>query len=711
MQYNTVKNIDNLIGGNEKLLQELQVSNELREIERDLLSTESKIRGAIATNDTSYLKEIDNRIAETNGYLDSLKLVSDQDSTLKHIIRLHEIADEKMAFKNRVLDSFNYSGRIPTASFKYFLQPRMHINDETNDLSYKLTESRRRLLDSLSISVSRSGKKARTLGTIMIVAVLISEACLFWYIITRIKRQNQLIKELDASEKKLREVSMIKENFMANMSHEIRTPMNSVLGFTHLLESKNQDPELAEFVNSIRIAGENLLTIINDILDISKIEAGMIRIETVPFSIGGILHSIQILFAEKIKEKGLGLTCSIDEDIPEMLSGDATRLTQILVNMIGNAVKFTPKGTIHIAVENKGITGNLTRVGFIIRDTGIGIAREKLSDIFERFKQAEDSITRNYGGTGLGLSIAKDLILIQNGEIEVESEEGIGTTFRFSIPYEIASANLQSLKLPQTTEWGYSEWKYTHILVVDDNEMNQNLLKHLLKKWNFTFEMANNGFEALEKLKISKYDLILMDVQMPLMDGYTATREIRTKLKSDIPIVAMTAHAFPGEREKCLNYGMNEYIAKPINEQELSRILSEFPGIKSGAANILENPKKVEANGYQYINLECMQEISGGDKQYERTITTLFLETIPLDLEMLDSALVKKDLIRLRQTAHEMKTNVSVMGLSEKLQFYLDELEYAPFDDIHFRQTILAIKTICLNALPEARHFYSTLSQ
>jgi CHASE3 domain sensor protein len=244
IQYNSAKNIDNLIDGNEKLLHELRVSNQLRELERDLLSTESKIRGAIATNDTSYLKEVDIRMAETKVYLDSLKLVSENDSTLQHINRLYAIADEKLALKNRVLDSFYQRGKISPKSFRNILQPRMHTNDETNDLSFRLADTRQRLLDSLSISISNSGKKARTWGSIMIVLVLMSEAGLFWYTISRIRRQNHLIQQLDASEKRLREVSMIKENFMANMSHEIRTPMNAILGFTNLLKAKNKDPEI-----------------------------------------------------------------------------------------------------------------------------------------------------------------------------------------------------------------------------------------------------------------------------------------------------------------------------------------------------------------------------------------------------------------------------------------------------------------------------------
>jgi CheY-like chemotaxis protein len=337
---------------------------------------------------------------------------------------------------------------------------------------------------------------------------------------------------------------------------------------------------------------------------------------------------------------------------------------------------------------------------------------DKLAGIFERFRQAEDSITRQYGGTGLGLSIAKDLILLQNGEIDVESTPEKGTAFNFIIPYEIASPEPDSPKLPEIAGSAYPDWRGAHILVVDDNEMNQTLLRHLLGGWELSFDMVNNGLEAVEKLKMHKYALVLMDIQMPMMDGYTAAGEIRSKLKLDTPIIAMTAHAFPGEREKCLGFGMNGYLAKPIDEGELYGLIKEMVSIRGGE-NRTGGPEKDTVNedrtAYKYINLEYMRGISGGDKQYERTVTQLFIETTPNDLNTLESAFASKDFAKLRTTAHEMRTNVSVMGLSEKLQPFLDTLESEAFDETRFQQSILSIKTICTNALEDARHFYAML--
>jgi len=715
MQYNSAKNIHNLITGNKKLLNELNAGNQLRELERDLLSAEIRISRGVATNDSFYLNQVDPLLAEGGLLIDSLRAINDQDSTQRYINQLSALANEKLMLKSRVLDSFRRGRLLSPEVFGPIMQ-RRRLTIDVNNSSRKIYDIRQRLLDSLSISINSSGRKAQRWSIVMILMVLVSGAALFWHVISRIRRQNLLIQQLDASERKVREVSMIKENFMANMSHEIRTPMNAILGFTNLLKAKNRNPELMEFVEAIGKSGESLLIIVNDILDLSKIEAGMMRIESTPFSVRGLIHSIQTMFTEKMNEKGLHFSTAIEEAIPDTLSGDATRLTQILVNMIGNAVKFTSEGTIRVAVTNKGPDGNRIRLGFVISDTGIGIAKEKLSGIFDRFRQAEDSITRKYGGTGLGLAIAKDLILLQKGEIEVESEPGNGTVLRFMIPYEIAVKPLMDPALPETTGSGHSDYRHIRVLVVEDNEMNQSLLRHLLTGWKLSFDMANNGIEALEKLRTGGFDLVLMDVQMPGMDGYTATREMRMELKLEIPVIAMTAHAFAGEREKCLSYGMDEYIAKPIKEKELFRLIARFTGMENNRPEVkkemTDEPSAVTREApaiYKLIDLQYMRGISEGNKEYERTVTEQFMEAIPVDLETMDSALVKRDLGSLRQTAHNMRTDLAVMGLLEKLQVYLDILEYETFEVHKFQEAVLLVKTICLDALPEARHFYTTL--
>jgi CheY-like chemotaxis protein len=487
------------------------------------------------------------------------------------------------------------------------------------------------------------------------------------------------------------------------------------LGFTNLLNARDLKPELAEFVESIHRSGENLLIIVNDILDLSKIEAGMVRIESAPFSVRGLVHSIETMFKEKSKEKNLQFVTVVADTVPDILMGDATRLTQILMNLIGNAAKFTPGGSITVRIDSRSVQENTVQLRCTIQDTGIGIPKDKISGIFDRFQQAEDSITRKYGGTGLGLSIVKDLIQLQHGEISVESEPGKGTTFSFYIPYAIS--NSSPVSEFDGTSFTFTSTADMHILVVEDNEMNQSLLRHLLTGWRLSFEMVGNGIEAIEALGRSKYSLILMDIQMPGMDGYTATRQIRQELRLDLPIIAMTAHALAGEREKCLAHGMNEYISKPIQERQLYRIIVQFGGANAGpeaparASDADDSPPINPGTGstYQFINLDYMREISGGNTEYEKTVTGQFIDRIADDVQALSSAMAEHNSARLKSTAHNMKTSVSIMGLTEKLLTHLDVLEYSDEVGQELGNHVSAVAMICNNALQEARHFYSTL--
>ena len=708
VQYSSFRNIHSLITGNKKLSNELIVGNQLREAERDLLAAEIRLGRTIATNDTVYLLQADTMLTDARALLDSLRVINGQGSTVRNIDHLFKLTDEKLVLKNLIMDAYRRGEGISPDSFRAIMKRRYAIID-VNHFSRGIYTSRQQLLDSLSLSINSSGRRAQKWNIVMILIVVISGAVMFSYIISRIRRQNLLIQQLDTSEKEVRKVSRIKENFMANMSHEIRTPMNAILGFTNLMKARNKQPGMGEFIEAIGESGENLLKIINDILDISKIEAGMMRIESTFFSIRGLMHSAQTMFAGKMREKGLDFSISIDEGIPDELSGDPTRLTQILINMIGNAAKFTSEGSVRVIVGDTGRDEAYIRLGFVISDTGIGISKENLGDIFDRFRQAEDSITRQYGGTGLGLAIAKDLIVLQGGEIAVESELGKGTIFRFTIPYEIARVPASAATTTESIGEGYDDLMHIRVLVVEDNEMNQSLLRHLLTGWKLSFDMVRNGIEALKKLRTETFDLVLMDVQMPGMDGYTATREIREKLKLRTPVLAMTAHAFPGEREKCLRYGMDEYIAKPIKEQELFGLIARLTGIDGNRREVKTGAVKTAPAAYRLIDLQYMWGISDGNKDYEKTVTEQFMEVIPIHLNALESALENKDLVRLRETAHAMRTDVAIMGLLERMQLFLDILEYEAFDEQKFQKAVLSVKTICLDALPEARHFYASL--
>ncbi|MFC3161258.1 ATP-binding protein [Chryseobacterium arachidis] len=490
------------------------------------------------------------------------------------------------------------------------------------------------------------------------------------------------------------------------MSHEIRTPLSGILGFTNLLQKRSLDETSSEFVSSIQRSGENLMTIINDILDLSKIEAGMMRITPGIFSINGLIDSVETLFLERAKEKGLQISSTVDATIPDTLVGDATRLTQILVNLIGNAIKFTQKGNVNVEVYRKQQTEKQVVIGFKVSDTGIGIDKEKLNEVFERFNQGEDSITRNYGGTGLGLSIVKSLILLQNGNIEVISEQGKGTTFHFYIPYDIAQEQLNKVN-PVNTDYFKDKSKTPlRVLVVDDNAINQSLMKHLLKQWNIDFDIVSNGLEAVEYLKNNDSDLVLMDIQMPQMDGYAATQQIREVLKLDIPIIAMTAHALAGERERCLSRGMNEYISKPIKEEELFKLISGF-GLENNRVSKTDTQEEVPS--YQYIDLSYMQTISGGDTTFEKTVTQQFIDNIPQHLKELVLAYEDKDFSTVKLRAHDLKSSVAIMGLLPLLEEKLEFLEIISRQDQPSEEALETVRNIITSSLSEAEKFLHQL--
>jgi len=500
----------------------------------------------------------------------------------------------------------------------------------------------------------------------------------------------------------------VKENFLANMSHEIRTPMNAIVGFTSLLKKRELDPKAKEYAQAIHQSGENLLSIINDILDLSKIEAGMLRIEKTPFSLRDTVRSIENLFREKAVEKQLAVSYTVEDNVPDQLLGDPYRLTQILVNLIGNAIKFTRNGKVVVQFAGKPTHEGWNLEGFV-EDTGIGIPGKLLPEIFDRFRQAEDSSTRKYGGTGLGLAIVKQLLDLQDGHIEVRSEEGKGTRFSFNIPYALAATRSvpQQEQLINVDRTGRD---LQQVLVVEDNEINQLLIQNFLEEWKIKFQIASNGKEALQKLRKEHFDLVLMDIQMPEMDGYETSRKIRKELQLNIPILAMTAHAMSGEREKCLEQGMNDYLPKPVREQELAALLDQY--LSPIPAVITSNPadqRNGSDSGYKTIDLRYMKEVSRGNLEYETLVTEEFLELCPQQLHKLIDSFQAGNHTLMSTTAHELKTTTSVMGLTDRLEVDLDTIENVNTSPLELSAAIERVDALCRAALVEARALSNTL--
>jgi signal transduction histidine kinase/CheY-like chemotaxis protein len=705
LQINSANNTKELINNNNTLLHELRSSNHLREIDRDILGVESRIRASIATNDTSHLEGIGQKINQIENFLDSLSKDNADVDEEKLIHRLSILALDKKVVKEKLLHRYHSLGNMDDQSS--IANPRArNISNEITSITAKIYHSRQLHMIELSKKSEEMGKKSRLYDIYLLILLVVSGAVIGFHIIRQFRRQHLLIKELGTAEKKASVAAQTKENFLANMSHEIRTPLSGILGFTNLLQKRPLDAISAEFVSSIQRSGENLMDIINDILDLSKIEAGMMRITPGIFSINGLIDSVETLFLTQVEEKGLTITSRVDASIPDTLTGDATRLTQILVNLIGNAIKFSQQGKINIEVYQKEKIGNKVTVGFKVSDTGIGIDKDKLSEVFERFNQGEDSITRNYGGTGLGLSIVKNLIVLQNGNIEVSSEQGKGTTFHFYIPYVISQQQISPITAPNTDYFRDRSNAPLRVLVVDDNAINQSLMEHLLLQWNIDFDIASNGLDAVEQLANQTYDLVLMDVQMPKMDGYTATQHIRDVLRLDIPIIAMTAHAMAGEREKCLSRGMNEYISKPIKEEELLKLISNFGLHESD--QIIVTTVATNSN-FKFIDLTYMRSISGGNVTFERTVTQQFIDNVPNHLQQLMAAYQKNDFAIVKMRAHDFKTSIAMLGLLELLEEDLDILETVTEQHPATQLILEKLTSSLTSAVAEAKLFLQEL--
>jgi PAS domain S-box-containing protein len=376
-----------------------------------------------------------------------------------------------------------------------------------------------------------------------------------------------------------RAATVAKSQFLANMSHEIRTPMNGVLGLAQHLAHLALEPEPRSVVEDILRSGNALLQIIDDILDFSKLEAGKLRVDPTPFQARILTADVMKLLEPRAQQVGIGLEAAIAADVPTWLLGDSGRIRQVLLNLASNAVKFTKEGSVAVRVSCDGVHQGCAQVRFSVVDTGIGIPAAALETIFDPFTQADASTTRRFGGTGLGLSVSRELVSCMGGELGVKSEEGRGSSFWFVLPLPVCEAAAPGVGTVADTRAGRPARARTpRVLAAEDNSVNQRVVLRLLERLGCSVELAADGREAVERVRKGRYDLVLMDCQMPVLDGFDATREIRALggAAARVPIVAVTAHALPGDRERCLEHGMDDYVTKPLRMEELERVLARW---------------------------------------------------------------------------------------------------------------------------------------
>lgn len=514
-------------------------------------------------------------------------------------------------------------------------------------------------------------------------------------------------KEFEAIMKKAKEsaeeATRAKSNFLSMMSHEIRTPMNAIIGLTNILLEEGPRIDQEDHLKLLKFSGENLLTIINDILDLSKIEVGKIQLENITFDLKQHLTNIVAMLRQRANEKGIKLLLHYEPSTPEIIKGDPVRIGQVINNLLSNAIKFTEKGEVTFTVRTNGVVGNFHQLYFEVKDSGIGIPEDKKLQIFESFTQAASDTTRKFGGTGLGLAITRHLIHLMRSDIAVQSEIGKGSTFFFTISVEEGS--VADIEVENDGQKKLEDMTHPiHILLVEDNRVNQLVAVNFLKKWQMKVDIANNGLEALEKVTTKKYHLVLMDLQMPEMGGYEAAEKIRTMndpyFKS-LPILALTASAQAEIKEKVINAGMNNFISKPFTPDELK---TKIMGCLQNEVNLLLSQE--EHSAYHNIYIES-------DHQTKRELALTIIKNIEELKERLYQSLDTKDADRFEESLHKVKTTLHIMDDREFFAISADLLSHITNQGkspAEFAKKIKEFETISQKIISGLKEEIATLS-
>ena len=705
-QYYSQKNIKALKEANEIASNTFEINNRLQELVYYVESAEIFAREHHKAPKTISKESIKDTLAIINKHLDVLK--KQQQNKSLYVAELDDIitlVNSKLTSLNIFIknDEENVPQNYNNKQIDQFLA--VSINDSLYNKVLVVQQNLESDLKNTFIETNSYSEKVLKLDTLLAILFILALAILGTLIIKRLLDQLSLIYKIAEEKDRADSSAVVKEQFLANMSHEIRTPINAVVGFANLLQKTTLDTDQQQFVNLIQNSGENLLSVVNDILDISKIEAGMMRITNEPFNMFEVCHSLEMMFKHKVTEKNLRFNFEFDKKIPEKLIGDSERLNQVLINLLNNAIKFTESGSVKLSVNLLHVNEKQASVQFVVKDSGIGISKEKLETIFERFEQADNNTARQYGGTGLGLAIVEKIVKMQQGQVTVDSNIGSGTSFTVILNFDIVHnvlSNEDKIINRYNNKDVIKDFNKFKILVAEDNKTNQTLLKFILQQWNLPYDLAENGQQVLDKLKQDNYDLILMDIQMPIMDGYDASKKIRKELNVQVPIIAMTAHVLPTEKQKCIDAGMDDYISKPIDENIFLNMLEKYLSKVAKTKN--EIVKLQNHNELIYIDYNYLNKVFSGNVSFINEIMTQFKEQYPTELEELLSAVNNKDKSQVLKCTHHTRTTVTSLSANSPIKQMLENIEnYATEDNwIMINEELnklLATKTIVIHEI------------
>ena len=558
-------------------------------------------------------------------------------------IDINMLSPELMQFLHAINDSY-----LHFEDNRLLVERAMRLSSEElevkNELLRQETEKQKVLIHSLKTAFKTLSTDNKELDDddLLSVANQFSEA-----VEARKQLEHDLIKARQIAENSLE----TRKLFLANISHEIRTPLNAIMGMSGILDQSDLDEEQREYLDAIRSSSEGLLVIINDILDMTKMESGKFSLESIPFNLDHLLRPLLRAQGVKAQQKGIKLELARDLEVDNILVGDPTRLNQILANLLSNAIKFTEIGKVSLSIQLIHSQGPWQTIEFAVTDTGVGIDDSKMSTIFEEFSQEDTTITRKYGGTGLGLTIAKNLVEMMGGKLEVRSQKGVGSTFKFAI--ELSKGVLEIIK--SGSDKSAINLNGAKVLLVEDNELNRLLAITLMKRWNTETFIAVNGHDAVEFLKTKSVDVILMDLQMPIQDGFVSTNRIRKELQLDTPIVALTANALESERLVCLEAGMNDYLSKPYRPEELYAKIARFVN--------MEKPDSPKDSSISF-SLEKMQKMYSGNQEHVLKTTEIFLNQLEKDHEHLISLMGTLDFELIRGAAHKLKPSFDLFMIT-----------------------------------------------